>query len=463
MKELIIHFSPQATNAYVMTRRGKSLAVVEVLRVGEELAFRQLLQRHRLKKGRAVIEDLSTVVKGIQIPDLHEDEVESFVKNNINEYFVLDPQEYLVDYRVTTRSRKTKDMHLLLSAEKKTKIQEIRSFFEHYRIGIEQITVMPDILQRALCCFPAKSVALLRVIGNTARIHIQRDQNLFLHTAFEFEMKDGVISESTLENISYYLSFYSRQYFGEVIEALVLQVEKRYELPLKEALQRIHENPVIVLPPVETRGPGTLLLPEETWLHGMKRDAEKELNFGLSRGDQLKNRRQGTLRRVALSYTLFTLVLVLLFGLWRGYLGSLYSVTAPGAPGEKLSQVEAELSELKKEESLLLDQAEILTKIQGESLPVVEDLEALKKALPQGVFLESASFTPEGIQAQFQLSPTGTRTLDALRLIAAINETQQFLPIGVDTLYLNEQQESLQLLLQKAGAAPEGLSPETPN
>jgi hypothetical protein len=328
---------------------------------------------------------------------------------------------------------------------------------------MDQITVMPDILQRALCCYPAKSLALLRVTGNTARIHIQRDQNLFLHTAFEFELKDGAISESTLENISYYLSFYSRQYFGEVIEALVLQVEKRYELPLKEALLRIHENPVIVLPAVETSRPDILLLPEETWLHGVKRDAEKELNFGLSRGDQLKKRRQATLKRMSLSYLLFTLVLVLLFGLWRGYLGSLYSVTAPGAAGDKLSQVESELSELKKEESLLLGQAEILTQIQGQSLTVVEDLEALKKALPQGVFLESASFTPEGIQASFQLSQSGTRTLDALRLIAAINETQQFLPLGVDTLYLNEQQESLQLLLQKPGVDDEGLSPETRN
>lgn len=455
MKELIIYFSPEKTDAYFVQKSGKSLAILDFHRYKDEVSFSQFLKKHKIKSATAVFEDDETVVKGITIPLLYAEDLESFVSNNINEYFVLDANDYEVDYRITSIQRKEKEMHLMLTAIKKDNIRKVKNFFAEKNIRLKRLTVMPDYLMNLLKDEKKKSVATLRVQGRSAWIHIERENNLFLHTDLEYEEHGGKPTEGTLENISYYLNFYSRQYFGETIDTLMVQVERRFEQDLTESLKSVYDGDIGTLPLPVYENPEKSLLgdasPDEAWILGALGNDRaifgKKIDFSSKRDRYIgDNRIRILLGRVSI-LLLLTLFIQGGFILLENYMKSFYTEQSVVIPEEKILEVNNKLEEIRKKEKELLGKAEILTNISLAELDFMEYLRVLQESLPRDTRVERIYFSQLNMDVTFSFQNESTRTLDAARTVLALNDTDVFEPIQLSALSMDDTQEYLDLSL----------------
>ena len=455
MKELILYFSPEKTDAYYLQKSKAESSILDFHRYKDEASFLQFLKKHKIKSARAVFEDDETVVKGITIPLLYAEDVESFVSNNINEYFVLDADDYEVDYRITSVEREDKSMHLMLTALKKDNIKRVLDFIQGHKLRLTTLTVMPDFLMNLLQGEKKKSIALLRVQGRSAWIHIQREDNLFLHTDLEYEETDGRPTEATLENISYYLNFYSRQYFGETIEKVVVQAEKRCEEDLIETMRTVYEGEIGTLPLPVYENPEKDLTgeaqPDEAWIQGAMEKSRgiygKKIDFSRKRGEYIRdNRRRGLIQRVSI-LLLVTLLIQGGFILLEYYMKSFYTTQSVEIPEDKIIQVNDKLKEIREYEKGLLSKAEILEAISLEELDFMSYLTKLQANLPQTTKIDRIYFSPLHIDVTFHFPNESTRTLDAARTVLILNDTDLFEPVQFSDISMDNSQEYLDLRL----------------
>ncbi|MFH5836234.1 hypothetical protein ACHAL6_09180 [Proteiniclasticum sp. C24MP] len=453
MKELIVYFSQNRIDAYYLEKSGKSLSVLDYHRYKDDETFTQFLNKHKIRYARAVIEDRETVVKSVTSPLLYSEDVESFVSNNINEYFVLDPNDFEVDYRITSIDRKLKELHLMLSASKKEQLEEVKALFRRNRIRLTTLSAMPGLLMNIVQKEDGKGIAIVRVVGSSAWIHIEREKNVFLHTAFDYEESEGKPTEATLENMGYYLNFYSRQYFGETIDKVIVQAERRYEEGLKESMKSIYEGEVGSLDlPVYAAKDNSLsgsVQPEEAWLLGVypanRLIYNKEINYAAPRGQYIRSNRRNSAIRLVSALLLVTMLIQGGFVLLEKYMKSFYHTELVEVPEDRIAEVNEILRKVTANEKELQMKADMLRNIYAENTDYIGYLTALSESLPREARIDSISIHKTGIDVSFYFGNEDSRTLDAARVVLALNSTGLFEPVKVSGLSMDNTQEYLQL------------------
>jgi hypothetical protein len=401
-----------------------------------------------------VLEDGLTVVKGVVTPLLKEEDIEGFVSSNISEYFVLDARDYEIDYRITSISKSNKDLHLMMSAVHRDSLKKVRDFFTEHKIRLKKLLLMPDLLMNTGCLEPSRSTAILRVDGSEAGITIIRNKNLFLHTSFDYEETEGLPAEKTLENISYYLNFYAKQNFGETIDLLMIQADEETERLLQEELKSIYDGAIKSFSTMlhresKKKNP---LKPEEAWMLGLypseKPLLEKELDYSVTRTRYIRERhRKSTFRRIAVLAIITLLLQAGIIGL-ESYMRSFYSTNAVEMPVNLILDTSAELSAQKARKEELMAMNEILQGIGKNQLDFMGYLSILRESIPREAVIENASFDQKGITVDFRFISADTSTLDAARLILAINDTGAFELLQLDALRMDNSQTTLQLNLK---------------
>lgn len=466
MRELIVYFSQNRIDAYYLEKSGKILSVLDYHRYKDDESFTQFLNKRKIRQGRAVIENRETVVKSVTSPLLFSEDVESFVSNNINEYFVLDPNDYEVDYRITSIDRKLKELHLMLTASKKEKLDEVRTLFSRNRVKLTALSAMPGLLMNIVQKENKKSIAIIRVVANSAWVHIERENNVFLHTAFDYEEVDGKPTENTLENLGYYLNFYSRQYFGEIIEQVIIQAEKRFEEGLKKSLESIYEGevdtPNLPLFSIKESGLSGSVQPEEAWLLGVYPESKliynKEINYAVKRDQYIKSNRRNGAIRLATALLLVTLLVQGGFMVLENHMKSFYSTELVQVPEDRILEVNETLKEVKANEKELKKKADVLRDISSENIDYTGYLSAFRERLPREANIDSISIHKSGIDVSFYFGKEDSRTIDAARTVVALNSTGLFEPVKMSGLSMDNSQEYLQItLLYKQ---EESISPE---
>lgn len=455
MKELIVYFSENRIDAYYLQKSGGSVNILDYHRYKDDETFVTFLKKLKIRHGKAVIEDRETVVKGVTSPLLYSEDVEDFVSNNINEYFVLDSNNFEVDYRITSQNKKERALHLMLTAVKKEQLEKVKSFFSRHSIKLSSLTVMPDIVMNIIQKEEKKSVALIRVQGNSAWVHIEREKNMFLHTAFEYEDEDGIPTEGTLENIGYYLNFYSKQNFGETIEKVIVQTEKRYEVGLKESLRAIYDGEIAMqnLPQFQTTDSSLTgsVDPEEAWLLGVypsgKTLYNKQINYAQKRGQFVHENRKKSVFTLGIVLLLVTALIQGGFFLLENYMKSFYNTELVQVPEERVVEVNEALREVTLYEKGLMDKAEVLENISKENTDYMEYLTVLQAGLPREAKISSIYIHNAGIDVDFHFTVEASRTLDAARVVLVLNDTDLFEPVKLSSLNMDNTQENLQLNL----------------
>lgn len=455
MKELILYFSNDTIRAYYIERKKADVFVRHSHLFTDDILFREFLKEINKTKARAIIEHQDTISKSTQIPLLSAEDINNLVSSNITEYFILDPYDYQVDYRITERNQKEKTMNLMMTAVKRDQVVDIHDFFKKYHLKMVDLLVMSDVNLNLLQEQKGTSSALLRIQGKYAWIQIVRNEKLFLHTSFSYDADEkGLPTEATVENIIYYLNFYSRQNFGETVEKIIIESDEKQEASIHQALSDLYDGEITAFMPLNLgliKSKDKVNLYNCSWIRGLYPKSKpiygKKINYAVPRDQQLKNQgRQAVLRLISLLLMFTILIQAGIFG-FQTYMKSFYHTQVASLPEEKIAEVEKKLGEVNQEENYLLEKKMILQEINGEKIDYMSFLEAFQNNIPSSSTIDSLIFTKESIEVNFFFPNEENRTLDAASLVLALNKIDLFLPIQFNEISLDNTQEYLKLNL----------------
>lgn len=444
MKELIIIFSKESKEA-LLVKKGSSFEILDSMMISSPEDVKGFLIKNRcsLKKATAILDD-DTAVKGVTTPVMKPKDIEGFVRTNSAEYFALDQSEFAVDYRVIAREKRVNRMTMVLAAARRRKISEIPGFLDACSLKVDHVFLIEELLMNLALAEKRKSAAAVLISGCRASIAIVRDKGLFLLASFEEPSDEKFDISRITESITYYLSFYSKQNFGDTVEAISLIGDKGSCESVKEALEASFDGIIKVY---LSDGKET----DYTYLRGLQKASDAVL------GKQLDyaypgSRCQSTpfcrtmLHRIAA----MTIITILLQAGLLG-LGSLMVKTLENR-AVQVSQIEAsetqkELAALKEKVTVLEGDVKVIESLETEE-DLIGKLYLIKDNIPKNIGVDSIFIDTKGMDIQFRMRDRAGSTLDAARLVLAINEAKAFEPISLEFLEMDDSIETFHLELK---------------
>jgi hypothetical protein len=447
MKELIIRFSVESQEILLLRRNG-NIEILDRMEFSskEDVALFLMKNRCTLKKATAILDDENTVVKGVTTPLLKPKDIEGFVRANSAEYFALDQSEYAVDYRVIAKDRKENRMTMVLAAARRVRIREIKNFLEGCSIKAEHIFIMQEILMNMALAAKGKSAAAVRLSGSRASIAIVRDRSLFLQASFDSEGTDGIDYQSITENIMYYLNFYSKQNFGETVEILEICGEIDSADVLKASLETSFDGRILM-----SGQPGMLNL-EDSYLAGIQKTGDiilgKQLDYAYPGSRCQSTPFCRTMLHKIAAMTILTLTLQ--FGLlgMEEMLRSRLELKTPQVSSLEISETDAALAALKEKAATLEGRIRVIEYMKSEEYDPLGKLDLIQKSIPSNIGIESITIDRTGMDIMFMMRDRTGSTLDAARLVLAINDTNVFEPVQLSFLEMDDSIETFRLELK---------------
>jgi hypothetical protein len=444
MKEVIIRFSNEFREI-LLVKKGRSTQILDSQRISSQEDARGFLQRNScsIKKVTAILDDEHTVVKGVTTPVMKPKDIEGFVRTNSADYFALDQSEYSVDYRVMARDRKKNEMTMILAAARKTKLREIWSFLEGCSLKAAHIFIMQELQTNLAISANGRSAATVSISGSRASISIARGKSLFLQASFESEGNDGEDLSSITDNIMYYLNFYSKQNFGETVEMIGITGDKDSSDRISKALELSFDGKISI----------SLKSGQEyEYLNGIQRENEAIL------GKQLDYAYPGTrcqstpfcrtmLHRIAAMTILTILFQAGFLGVEKLLISRLEANTTEVSSAEVTAAKEA-LNGLKEKAALLESDISVIEGMESEDKDLLGKLYLIQKSIPSNIGIDRMAISNKGMDIMFRMKDSSGSTLDAARLVLAINDTDVFEPVQLSFLEMDDSMETFRLELK---------------
>lgn len=450
MREVIIRFSNEYREI-LLIKKGRTTHILDTQLISSPEDARGFLQRNGcgIKKVTVILDDENTVVKGVTTPVMKPKDIEGFVRTNSQEYFALDQSEHSVDYRVIARDRKNNEMTMILAAARKTKLREIWSFLEGCSLTAAHIFIMQELQMNLALSANGRSSATVSISGSRASISIVRGKSLFLQSSFESEGNGSEGLSSITDNTSYYLNFYSKQNFGETVEMIRIIGDKDSSERLKKALELSFEGKISIS---EISGG---LNQDHEYLGGIQRESEvilgKQLDYAYP-GSRCQSTPfcRTTMHRIAAMTILTILFQAGFLGVDKLVRSNLEADTVQVSSAE-VSAAEAALSELKEKAAELESDIKVIEGMKNEDKNLIGKLYLIQKSIPSNIGIDSMVISSGGMDIMFRMKDSSGSTLDAARLVLAINETLAFEPVQLSFLEMDDSIETFHLELRYRG------------
>jgi len=197
------------------------------------------------------------------------------------------------------------------------------------------------------------------------------------------------------------------------------------------------------------------LAKDHEYLGGMQRESEvilgKQLDYAYP-----GSRCQSTpfcrtmLHRIAAMTILTVLFQAGFLGLEKLVLSNLEADTAHVSV-EEVSAAEAALAELKEKASELEGDISAIEGMENEDRNLVGKLYLIQRSIPSNIGIDSIAISNSGMDIMFRMKDSTGSTLDAARLVLAINETLAFEPVQLSFLEMDDSIETFHLKLKYRG------------
>lgn len=179
----------------------------------------------RNKKVQLILSLEEIMTRVIEIPKLKKVNLDKYIYNNISEYFTVNTDEFVFDYKVIGSKLNGKKLKfvVLLAALPKEKINEINNFVERCGFQVERITIYPDLITNVFNNVNKKYM-VLDVDDSKTNITIIDNGEIFLYSVLStyVNVEDNTGIDEILENVTYFLNFYSSRHFGESIDSIYI-------------------------------------------------------------------------------------------------------------------------------------------------------------------------------------------------------------------------------------------------
>lgn len=413
---------------------------------------KEFIRRYRVRNKTAVaILSLDSVItRLVETPYMSKKELQSFIKNNINEYFTVNIQDYYYDYRILETSQdEVKKFSVLLAVIPKSKLEDIYGYLQNIGVNIGKITIYPECLAN-LMRKKKGSIAIVDCVKDISNITILKDNKLFLHSSshIEGDFKDNY--DEILDNMAYFLNFYSTRHFGNRVDKIYLLGKLACDDDAVDYLKNQIDIPIEV--GIETISQKALSRKKEdlhvfTDIYGWD---FKVIDFNKPlKASKVDEKAQNNRQYLALSS-----ILIILSVLWVSVSSYLINkkTLSYNVNNINISKRIQSLEEVEQQYTLLMEQRDLyekdkksLEKIKADGIDYMYYLEKFRQGLPSNVLVNSVYIEKGKIELKMDIN---NNTMDRVNLYIAINNMKLFKKLEIEDIKLDDTEKEDNLILE---------------
>ncbi|WP_027626697.1 type IV pilus biogenesis protein PilM [Clostridium lundense] len=414
------------------------------------------------KKAIAIIALDGVITRLVEIPFMKKKDIESFIKNNIDEYFTVNMNEYYYDYKIAQMEKdKVKKFHILLIVIPKAKLNNISFFMKNSGINIERITIYPDCIGDLFNLREDENVAVIDFIRGRTNVTILEGNRIFLHSNFPMEMLDNVEEsyeesyEELLDNIGYFLNFYSTRHFGNKLdkiyllgqafykESFISTLNEQFNIFIEQGITDIVKNTAIcddVDMSINEYGDvlGCNLRLKEIY--------NKTINFNnVIESDVSKRKERNIITNMIIFFSIITIAWISVAQYYINNELPKYNTTNLDKEIKRLEKVNKEYDSLQSRKSEYEKKEKAIDIINKDEFKYTYYLQELKKGLPSNVLVSDVYVDKEKVDITVNINNS---TLDKVKLVIAINNIGIFEHIELDSIKLDNSENEAKFTLK---------------
>lgn len=399
------------------------------------------------KKIELILSLEEIITRIIEIPQLKKVDLDKYINNNISEYFTVNIDEFLFDYRIIrskTEDKKVK-FTVLIAAVPREKIEEINNFIEDCGLEVDRISIYPDLLNNVFNSVN-KNYMVLDVDTFKTNITIIDNGEIFVYSVLStyINTDDGSGFDEMIENITYFLNFYASRHFGNLLNSIYVIGELSKN---KKLYDIIIEN---------TAGYSVFLLEDLLLLNMIRKDknaykyvevvglcAEKKPIYNKYIDLSIHKSKNKTEKNVIKIFASVITGLLLITFIWTFCLyfnisNNIDKYTAFSKNNEisKLSNLDNQIKTVESENKTLSDKAKMVDIIKGDQFDYISILDAFRKGLPSNVRVQSINIKNTGyVSITVNINNS---TLDVAKTVIAINKMNIFEKVDISDVKLDD-------------------------
>jgi type IV pilus assembly protein PilM len=410
--------------------------------------LKRLLRKNKIrnKKVNVVLSFDGIITRLIEVPYMKKNDLRKFINNNINEYFTVNMSEYYFDYKVIAKEieeDKKKKFTILLVAMPQARLRDIIGFLKTSGLSPQLVSIYPDSVAKLFSKINEESIAVLDVGKEKSNITILEKGRIFLYSTISYEVHDEDEDFSELvDNLGYFLNFYSTRHFGNRVDSICLtgefynnddlsrRIEEQFEINvtqgIKESGIKVAENKDLEINNfVDILG---LNVKEKTIYN-------KDIDFKDAIEGHKFDRNKVILTSVAASTIAITILWPLFTLMYIDWNIKKYNVEAINNRIAELDYVEKTLNELNAERQKYQGKLEFIDLIKKDELNYIAILDTIRKGLPDFAYITSLTMDNQNINVSFSIE---NNTLDVPRIVVAINQMGIFEVLQIKEVKLDD-------------------------
>lgn len=425
---------------------------------GNIINLKNILEENGIKdkKAKLILSMDGIITREVNVPLIKNKNLKKFIKYNIKEYFTINIEDYYFDYKITSRLYDDKDTYkLLLVAIPKEKFQEILDLIKCLRLKVKGVNIYPNCILNLYSKIKNESIAVFDVSDNKSSISIIRDGSLFLYSLIntDFQETNEEQFKDIIRNFIYFLNFYSSRNYGKKIDSIYL-IGKYAEDPIlyKVIAEEVdgeirlgYDNNSVKF--YDVNGENTYENAEVLGLYPFKKPIyNKEIDFKEIISKDKKSNFKDIVIASGVSLIIINFLCIYFF---MGYISrkmDFYNTSKIDKVLSKYNYVESKINNLNKEQEELKEKKEILNDIKSDSFDYMKLFTDLKEGLPDFCRIKSISVEKENVNLTLEI--IDKKTINAAKLVIAINEIGLFEPAEIEQLEMNDTVEEITLDLK---------------
>lgn len=408
------------------------------------------------KKAIAIVALDGIITRLVEMPFMKKKELKDFIKNNINEYFTVNMNEYYYDYKIVQVEKDNiKKFHVLLVVIPKVKLNDLSFFIKSSCVDIEKITIYPDCIGDLFNTRKDENIAIVDLVKDRINVTILEGDKIFLHSNSFIDMSDNIEEnhEELLDNIGYFLNFYSTRHFGNKVDKIYLLGEAfgddnfsnilngQFDIPIEEGITSIAKK-VSALDNIDINAYSDVLgcnlrLKE---VYNKTIDFNKVMELGVS-----KTKEKNILITIIIIFSVITIGWISTAEYYIRKKLPNYDVSNLNKEIKRLEQVNKEYDVLQNRKLEYEKKEKVIDTINKDDFNYIYYLQELKKGLPSDVLVSDVYVDKEKIDITININNS---TLDKVKLVIAINDMGIFERVELDSIKLDNTENEAKFTLE---------------
>ncbi|MBV4419779.1 hypothetical protein KM800_10675 [Clostridium tyrobutyricum] len=399
------------------------------------------------------------ITRIVDTPIMSKSELKSFVKNNIEEYFAVNMDEYYYNYEVISIDKQqdeNKKMSIMLAVVQKDKLKQISQFIKYCGLQPMSIGIYPDYIANLFIDKLDNSKIILDVNSGRSTLTILDEDRIFLYSNISNQdySKDEENFDDILENLDYFLNFYSTRHFGDKIDKIYVLGEFYNNHKLYKHIKE-HTNTEIISGLEDKKSKiikhstvdGKLYPDILGCFIDVKNIYNKYIDF-LDDLNSESNKKQYQNKIIIIEFLILFLITIIIPVSTLFYVKfsmPKYDTSDMNAQISSLSWVQSEIDKLDDEKAEYDNKIENIKKIENDEFNYVKIFDTIRRGIPNNVSVKYVSVDKSDVYVVFGVK---NNTLDAARIVVALNKMHIFKPVELPNVYLNNTVEEVILNLK---------------